>query len=155
MPGVDNVPTAAIKGALGAGAVGVAMNLMDRSSKLKMYDQINQDLIKHHKVETKVLDFKLVSQEKITIASQAVSCRIYQIQTITRITYSSDLVIIGEESLNVWISDDVPFGLVKSEGSGVYYYSALYSKYRGKTGETILTSKQDDILKNEVVEFKY
>ncbi|MDD5194660.1 MAG: hypothetical protein PHQ96_03165 [Candidatus Omnitrophica bacterium] len=155
MPGVDNVPTAVIKGALSAGPVGVAMNLIDRPSTQRVYNQVEQDLKEHHKVETKILDFKLVSQEKLTIANQAVSCRVYQIQTITRVTYSSNMGFVMEESLKVWISDDVPFGFVKSEGSQISYQGTLHCKYREKTGETILTSKQDSIVKNEVAEFKY
>ncbi|MBU3895982.1 hypothetical protein KKG36_01585 [Patescibacteria group bacterium] len=155
----DNIPTAVITGALVAGPIGAAMNLYQRSFMQGVYKQVAQ-VFKEHKTETKILDFKLVSQEKLTIANQTVSCRVYQIQAITREIYPSSSDSITDTSRKVWISDDVPFGLVRSEDSGVGYNASYFFRnprdYRKKAGETILTgTRQYSTWTSEVIEFKY
>lgn len=113
-------------------------------------------VFKEHKIETKILDFKLVSQEKLTIANQDVSCRVYQIQTITRETIPSINDSIRDGSGKVWISDDVPFGFVKSESNAVMYNSGFYFKIGQETsGETIFIGSSQCTGTSEVVEFKY
>jgi len=155
----DNIPTAVIKGALTGGPIGAAMGLRQRSFMQGVYKRVAQDF-KEKKIETKILDFKLVSQEKLTIANQVVSCRVYQIQTITKGILPSIHDFITEASRKVWISDDVPFGLVKSEDNAVMYQASYFFNnprdFRKKPGVAIFTGKhQYPAGTSEVIEFKY
>ena len=125
-----------------------------------MYASLPRIVVKERKRETKILDFKLVSQEKLTIANQTVSCKVYQVQVIIRETYPFLSDSIWDISRKVWISDDVPFGLVRSEDNEVGYNASYFNRspqdYRNKTGVTILTSAgKYSTGTSEVVDFKY
>lgn len=154
----DSLPATIVKGLQG-GVLGVASNLYDRASSSGVNNQVLQ-VFKDRKRETKILDFKLVSQEKLTIANQIVPCRVYQVQAITRETYPSVSDSIADVTRKIWISDDVPFGLVRSEDSAVGYNASYFNKspqdYRNRTGVTILTSAGNYSTGiSEVVDFKY
>jgi len=154
----DSLPATIVKGLQG-GVLGVASNLYDRASSSGVNNQVLQ-VFKERKRETKILDFKLVSQEKITIANQIVPCRVYQVQVTIRETYPFLSDSIWDISRKVWISDDVPFGLVRSEDNGVGYNASYFNRspqdYRNKTGVTILISAgKYSTGTSEVVDFKY
>lgn len=115
----DNIPTTIIKGALFGGPIGIAMSLHQRSSMQALDEELKQSL-KDRKSETKIIDFKLISNEILVVSNKSIPCRVYQIQTINRnirpvMKHAPGSTYIIEESKRVWISDEVPFGLVKSE----------------------------------------
>ena len=117
--------------------------------------QVAQGL-REQKIETKILDFKLISHERLIIANQSISCKVYQIQTITRRTIPSMKKVAGytliiDESIKLWISDDVPFGSVKREGS-----QALHAGFAGRgSSKGLFGSSQEMTESCEVIEFKY
>jgi len=104
----------------GAGrAVGVVYELIQRASEPPEGREVPS--MKDMEVETKIIDLKLVSEETLNIAGRSIPCKVYAVKTISREVLSpmknaAGSIAIVEEEKKVWISDEVPFGLVKSEG---------------------------------------
>lgn len=114
----DNSTWALVQSAAG-GVLGIAMELIERASEPPEGREVPS--MKDTKIETKIIDFKLVSEEALTVSGRAIRCRVYAVQTISREVLSpmknaASSTAIVEETKKVWISDEVPFGLVKSEG---------------------------------------
>ena len=153
--GGDNIPSAIIKGALIAGPIGIALSLYDYSLMQEIDKEAAQSL-REQEIETKIVDFKLISHERLTIANQSISCKVYQIQTITRQTRPSmkklpGATLIIDESIKLWISDDVPFGEVKREGS-----KTLHAGFVGRGISKGEFDFSQDMTENcEVIEFTY
>lgn len=110
----------ALVSSMGAGvAVGVLQELIQRACEPPEGRELSS--MKDMKIETKIIDFKLVSEETLTVSGRAIRCRVYAVQSISResvkpLEHAASSTAIVEETKKVWISDEVPFGLVKSEG---------------------------------------
>jgi len=105
---------------VGAGVVGVLQELIQRACEPAEGREVPS--MKDASVETKVVDFKLVSEETLKVSGRPVPCRVYAVETISReifapVAHAASSTAIVEETKKVWISDEVPFGFVKSEGS--------------------------------------
>ena len=118
MPEGDNLPTKFIQSAPFVSLAGAPFLIMDYY-RMK---GINEDVSKHIKgmrVETKVIDFKFISSEIVRVTGKDIPCKIYQVHSLTRQTSPPTKRIpspafIMEEVKKIWISDDIPFGIVKS-----------------------------------------
>jgi len=107
-------------GSVGAGVVGVLQELIQRACEPAEGREVPS--MKDASIETKVVDFKLVSEETLKVSGRPVPCKVYAVKTISRevfapVAHAAGSTAIVEETKKVWISDEVPFGLVKSEGS--------------------------------------
>lgn len=111
--------------------------------------------LKGAKVESKIVDFKLISDEKLLIAHQSIVCKVYQVHTITRHVMPSTKMMLGmnaiiDETKKIWISDDVPFGLVKSQSiQTLHMCSDPNSRF------PIMADPAPQEMLTEVIEFNY
>ncbi len=150
-----NFPTAIIQGALTGGPIGVAVNL-SQYSRMKEAGKQRAQQFKDTKMESKIISCDLISNERLKIASREVLCRVYQVHTMTRQIMPSSESLPGmrtvvDESKKVWISDEVPFGFVKSQGIQT---ACIYLDSTGRfPGQTVNQKPQENI--SEVVEFSY
>ncbi len=151
----DNLPTAIVKGAIAAGPVGAVLNALD-SSRMR---EINNEVIAHVKgmrIETKVIDFKFVSDERLKIAGKDILCKVYQIHSLIRQTAPSGNRIpsssfIIDKSEQMWISEDVPFGIAKRESTQILHMCMDENNNRMAFAPASQTTHEI----NEVVEFNY
>ena len=71
-------------------------------------EEESMELIKN--METKIIGFELISHEDLIFKNQSISCNVYQIHTLQKIQGG-----VGETISKIWISNQVPFGIVKRE----------------------------------------
>ncbi len=114
----DNSTWVLVQSAAG-GVLGIAIELIERACEPQEGRELSS--MKDTKVETKIIDFKLVSEETLTVSGRLIPCRVYAVRSISResvkpLEHAASSTAIIEETKKVWISDEVPFGLVKSEG---------------------------------------
>jgi hypothetical protein len=131
-------------------------NIESTSKSARVEMELLAQSFKGAKLESKIIDFKLISDEQLIIAHQSVACKIYQVHTITRHVRPSstemmpDMNAIIDESEKIWISDDVPFGLVKSQSiQTLHMYSDPNSRF------PIMADPRPQEMLREVVEFNY
>jgi len=134
----------------GAGILGITMELIERAREPKEGRELKG--MEDTQIETKIIDLKLISQETLIISNRSISCKVYLMQSIAREMISpqensSPYTSIVEERKKVWISDEVPFGLVKSEGKKIVNMEVL--------GMGFMDIGQDMFENCEVVEFNY
>lgn len=151
-----NAPTAALQGALAAGPIGVIVNLAHYSNMKKIEEEMNQQL-KDTKIESKIISFDLISNERLAIANQEIPCKVYQVKTLTRHIRPSTKSLPGfigitDESKKVWISDEVPFGFVKSQSVQTFHMSVDST---GKRFSIRMAEPKSQEFTSEVVEFSY
>ena len=154
-PDGNNLPTALLQGAIAGGALGVAVNALNYSHTKEIY----RDTVGHMKsmrIETKVIDFKFVSDERLKIAGKDILCKVYQIHSLTKQTMALSKRIpssslMSDKSEKMWVSDDVPFGVVKRESTQTFICMNDNSRYP----MTIAPTSQITHESSEVVEFKY
>lgn len=115
------------------------------------------DQMRGMRIERKVIDFKFVSEEALKVANKNILCKVYQIHSLTRQTMpatkkmpSSSFVIDASE--RIWVSEDVPFGMVKRESTQTLYMS-MEGGTRSPMG--IAPSLQTTRESSDAVEFSY
>jgi len=115
------------------------------------------DQMRGMRIERKIIDFKLVSNEALRVADKNILCKVYQVHSLTRqtmpsskITPSSSFIMDGSE--RIWVSEDVPFGIVKRESTQTLHMSMA----GGNHSSTVVMPPSQVIREsNEVVEFSY
>lgn len=123
-------------------------------SNIKEMEWLAQRL-KDTKIESKIVDFKLISDEQLIVAHQRIVCKVYQVHTITRHVMPSTKMMPGmssilDENEKIWISDDVPFGFVKSQSiQTLHMYSDPNSRF------PIMADPAPQEMLTEVAEFNY
>ncbi len=156
LPKGDNLPASIVKGAIAAGPVGAVVSALD-SSRM---NEINKEVTAHVKgmrIETKVIDFRFLSDDKLKIAGKDILCKVYQIHSLIRQTTpsgkripSSSLII--DKSEKVWVSDDMPFGIAKRES-----IQTLHMCMDENSGDRMTIAPASQITReiSEVTEFNY
>lgn len=130
-------------------------NIESASKSARAEIELLAQRLKGAKVESKIIDFKLISDEQLIIAHQSVACKVYQVRTITRNVRPSTKMMLSmnaiiDETKKIWISDDVPFGLVKSQSIlTLHMYSDPNSRF------PIMADPTPQEMLTEVVEFNY
>lgn len=134
----------------GGGVLGIAMELIERAREPAEGKEFKG--MENTEIETKIIDFEFVSQENLMISNRAIPCKVYMMQTIAKEMISPKensprATCIVEERKTVWISDEVPFGLVKSQGKRVVNMEV--------PGMGFINIGQDLLENCEAVEFNY
>jgi len=145
----DRSAWALVKSA-GGGVLGIAAELIERAREPAEGREFKG--MEDTETETKIIDFKFVFQDILTIAGRSVPCKVYIMQTVAREMISPKensprATSIIEERKRVWISDEVPFGLVRSEGKKIVNMEV--------PGMGFINIGQDISENCEVVEFNY
>ncbi len=115
------------------------------------------DRMRAMRIERKVIDFKFVSDETLKVSNKNILCKVYEVHSLMRQTMppskimpSSSLIMDGSE--RIWVSEDVPFGIVKRESTQALYMSMAGVKNSPALG---VPSSQTIHEINEVIEFSY
>lgn len=104
--------------------------------------------------ETKLINFKLITEEKLIISGRPIPCMVYQVDSMIMIqspSYNKGVLNFQEfanimyESKKMWVADEIPFGIARSE---MKTYTISQSN-----SQVIKTDEANIIF--EVVEFKY
>jgi|GEM_PF-1434911 len=119
--GDDNVWVALVGSFVSCRAAGVLYELIRRACDREPPEGREVPSMKDASIETKIIDFKFLADETLNISGRPVPCKVYAVKTISRevfapLAHAAASTAIVEETKKVWISDEVPFGLVKSEG---------------------------------------
>jgi hypothetical protein len=130
---LDPIARAALTNlASGTGIVGFTLTVLPELIKkhrsevvAKRYSQASKEHEDHHKI----IRFDQISNEELTVGARRIFCKVYQIDVITKgITVSSGrsepFYTVIDESTKVWVSDDVPFGIVKLDSKSIYHLGA-------------------------------
>lgn len=156
IPNRDSLPAVIIRDTLGAGIVGGLVSGFDYARMKKMNREIAEH-IKGTRIETKVIDFKFISNETLKIAGKDILCRVYQVHSLMRQTRPpmKDMpnpTVIMDQSEQIWISDEVPFGLAKRKTTVAMHMCMGENK---KSRIKIASSTQSTQETAEVEEFNY
>lgn len=96
---------------------------LKKKHSLERYDQVR----KEHETYQKVIKIDQISNEELTVEARRIFCKVYQIERIAKaIAVSSGrsepFYTVIDESIKVWVSDDVPFGVVKLDAKSINYW---------------------------------
>jgi len=114
---------------------------------LKRYSQARKD----YKDQYKIIKFDQISDEEVTVGARRIFCKVYQIDVIRKeMTVSSDrsepFYKVVDTSTKIWVSDDVPFGVVKVDSKSIYHSGAEEMGVKKKPMEATI--------KEELIDFK-
>lgn len=152
---ISGVSVAPILGPIAAG-LAVAEGMRGDNRAKEVYEkslEMRQEIEAKTEKETKLIDFKLVSEELLIVSGSPVPCKVYLIDLMTMTkspSYSKGVFNIPAstsiiyESKKLWVSDDIPFGIAKHE-----------TKHSTITQTNSQIIKVDESIISEVVEFKY
>lgn len=155
-PPSDHLGLMLFRNALFGGPIGLTVDLWHKSYMDDLHNETTQYLM-GQKIKTKIIDFNLVANENIALADRIVACKVYQANTITcqmapgteRLPAFTFLI---NESRKIWISNEVPFGVVKTEGIQTLH---MRIDKNNRFGIEIPSSAQRMANASEVVEFSY
>jgi len=109
------------------------------------------------RIEKKVIGFKLVAEEELRVANKNILCKVYEVHTLTRQTMPQSKIMpaslfVMDGTERIWISEDVPFGIVKTESVQTINMPGVSSNPSQVTIPPLAQTVREI---NEVVEFTY
>lgn len=103
------------------GGLSVILEIIKKNRSKVVYDRGVQAIKEHgHETGMKIVKVTHVLNEEVIIGNRRLLCRVYQIDTISKgIAVSSgqpeSWYVVTDKSEKIWVSDDIPFGVVKRE----------------------------------------
>ena len=118
---LGNIFIATAAGGVIGGGISVILELISQNRSKVVFDRGLQAIKEHgHEAGVKIVKVTHVSNEEVIIGGQSVPCRVYQLDMITKgigvsSGQSEPWFVVSNNSEKIWVSNDVPFGVVKKE----------------------------------------
>jgi hypothetical protein len=148
----ESITRAAIKNLLIGGALGFGIDVIPRATMRHRGKVVTDRLAqatKENEDYYKIIELTRMSDEELSIGNRQIVCRVYQVEAMSKTIMVTDrqsepFYVVRDMSRRVWISDDVPFGIVKVESKGTLDLA------EGKKAQGMRASGS-----TELVDFKY
>ena len=116
-------------------------------------DELKKVICKKVEGQTsKIIDFKLAYQEELKVADKPIACKVYKFNKITAGT-TSGYYSLTNNFTTLWVSDEIPFGIVKDETKTLVVSETFPTSIGSKTFTNRI--KAEMLINFEVTGFDY